>query len=476
MFFLKSQLKHFCTVTGIKAFGFALNSRSRLELALWIFALISASVVTVLDTCETVRTYYSAPTLTKLTLTSERPFNLSYLTICQQYDSSEWKTLDFHIKMESEFQEILLNTYVANYMESLHTKVPNQLSLMDQKSLIVTLKFFSELMKPENMKLYLMAKSKFDQNSKNFTRNYSLNRTLHSFNRRTLADFATKVGKLLWCSANFTVTVLQGNSITEAFNCDKMKVSWIGPQPEGFEENMCLSVNSELLSYNSVSIILEFSIKHDEFYQKIFSSTKMPIIFTSDPCMNYEAKKGISLTRNEATRVVFRIDGIYKSLNKEENPCSNETVFECMIRCSTQAFIDHCHCLPIFSIFYATHKWPYQSLCAIDNEICNVSAGTIRICRQSCKHRCVETILSMIVGKDGSLENETRLALLLDTFVHPAFMETYAITPRQFLAQLGGNLSFWIGANFLVILHIIVYIIRMPFSYFMNVPSDHEMS
>lgn len=43
---------------------------------------------------------------------------------------------------------------------------------------------------------------------------------------------------------------------------------------------------------------------------------------------------------------------------------------------------------------------------------------------------------------------------------------------KSFLGRLGGNLSFWIGASFLVLLHSLMLIMRMPLEFYLPVTNE----
>ncbi len=54
---------------------------------------------------------------------------------------------------------------------------------------------------------------------------------------------------------------------------------------------------------------------------------------------------------------------------------------------------------------------------------------------------------------------------MVTSFVYPTFQEVPALTTKQFLAQLGGNLSLWLGSSFLVLVHMLVFLVRMTITY-----------
>ena len=68
--------------------------------------------------------------------------------------------------------------------------------------------------------------------------------------------------------------------------------------------------------------------------------------------------------------------------------------------------------------------------------------------------------------EDTLVDNITMIDLFADPFTFSEYHEVLILEGRQLLSALGGNLSFWIGASMLALLHIVVFIARMPFDCF----------
>ena len=60
--------------------------------------------------------------------------------------------------------------------------------------------------------------------------------------------------------------------------------------------------------------------------------------------------------------------------------------------------------------------------------------------------------------------SQTEVKIYPVSFLYPRMEEIEAMTAKQFLAQLGGNLSLWIGASFHVLVHMVLFIVTLPFS------------
>lgn len=92
-------------------------------------------------------------------------------------------------------------------------------------------------------------------------------------------------------------------------------------------------------------------------------------------------------------------------------------------------------------------------------------------CSKVCTRNCEYKIYGYSVNNAPINEaNKTTVILLADPFVYPFYEEYLLIEARQFLGTLGGNLSFWFGASFLVLLHVLVFLIRIPIELVKNRP------
>jgi len=64
------------------------------------------------------------------------------------------------------------------------------------------------------------------------------------------------------------------------------------------------------------------------------------------------------------------------------------------------------------------------------------------------------------VDFDWSYDNRTIAYFDIPSFVHPLFTEDLKMDFNGFLSALGGNFSLWVGASFIAVAHLVIFIIR----------------
>lgn len=156
-----------------------------------------------------------------------------------------------------------------------------------------------------------------------------------------------------------------------------------------------------------------------------------------------------------------------------------------MLACRSAYITEHCGCEPIFSTFLTRiitdrkgcrPKLNPKELTIpgfTKSEECrNITKSKLRLsCDRLCKEPCERKIWGLSVKEyhdeilNSSGHNFTSLEIYIDSFIYPLFEEKYLTETKQFLSQLGGNLSLWIGASFLVLFHIGVFIAKLPVDY-----------
>ncbi len=192
------------------------------------------------------------------------------------------------------------------------------------------------------------------------------------------------------------------------------------------------------------------------------------IIIGSDPILNAFTANFIATKPNTDSDVFFRVDQVFKLLMRDQNPCQMDgNKFDCITNCFIKAVWKECKCVPLAAVHYDTPVYDKQ-FCVFNNNSDTCVSNmpfVINKCRNQCSQLCVNTFTSFTVMEIPTPTNTTSVRLLTDSFIYPIFFETLQMQPRQFLAQLGGNLSFWIGASFLALLHIVVSLVRVPFAY-----------
>jgi len=84
------------------------------------------------------------------------------------------------------------------------------------------------------------------------------------------------------------------------------------------------------------------------------------------------------------------------------------------------------------------------------------------ICAKNCLRDCETRLLSLYAIPYEVVNNTgTILSVAVDPFLYPYVEEFELIDLRQYLGSLGGNLSLWLGASFIVLLHLVVFILKI---------------
>jgi len=274
-------------------------------------------------------------------------------------------------------------------------------------------------------------------------------------------DFLKAVAPFIWC--------LNGVSISHTdltINCDQIPVSWIGHQPTTNAFSFCFMLNSTVLHFKC-------TVCGPTLTYQINSMNLLPsrgfVMFGSEPCLNTFSSNFIEITPNSFNTFYFRLDQTYKLQTRDQNTCQLDGhKFDCVAKCFIDTIWQQCQCKPLLAAFYSLTEKCDRHFCAFNtsSDSCMTNKPiNMSMCEERCKQMCLNTFISFSLRDAPIADNITSMRLRTDSFIYPIFSETWQIQPKQFLAQLGGNLSFWIGASFLALLHIVVSLVRVPFSY-----------
>lgn len=478
-YFLAEQFRLFCNTTGIRGFSFALNSKSRFELAVWSSALIIGLYMTVSDSSQTIQFYINRPTTTKLTLRSEKTLNLSHLIVCLFYKNSRNVDTTSKYNLSSLIDQKNVTNYFRSYIKRLSSPTGNT-SILTEEEYQLILAVDSVV-----HKLFLE-----DSPYGNVNENYgSIDESGWLNNNTNLTELVETTGRLIWCMSKLSATQFEGDieGITQ-YCVNHFQLSWLGPEILSSRKNLCFSMNQHWLSFKTPSseLVIKFELS---LLRRDLAG--MSIAFDSDSCNHREIENNLLVPRADIesyNSIMFRIDGVYKSLGTVEKPCSNVTIFNCLMNCYQKSIWEEYKCLPLLSIFRQSSSVSVESsnrFCAFNQSHCNqgnISCATKRQllmaeCRKKCKFPCHKTVFGyyLQIFHEYAEAEHAIVSLCVDTYFFPIFEEILLVGPKQFLAQLGGNLSLWIGASFLVLLHVLVSLFRMPFLYF-NYSADSRVT
>lgn len=212
---------------------------------------------------------------------------------------------------------------------------------------------------------------------------------------------------------------------------------------------------------------------------------KMFLLFTQLRVKSSMSLNPLQVVLGRNQTIAVNIEGYSKSLSTRRNPCSaEEPQFDCMARCTANYIMRICRCFPLtwFSAVdnsdklpfcgeattsksrYTSRGWPPE-IPHLSDKRCDpifVSFNPDQDCDGRCQVKCEYRIL----GYDRlesliNADNSTYVQLQVNRFVYPYFEEFLIMNQMTFLSNLGGNFSLWLGASFVAVLHVIVFLIRM---------------
>ncbi len=125
--------------------------------------------------------------------------------------------------------------------------------------------------------------------------------------------------------------------------------------------------------------------------------------------------------------------------------------------------------LPIIVLIYIVFQ---QNLkipeCSIEHFAVNITSTCFsiryehnpdRMCSNQCLKQCEfgNFIYTYIPSGTDSTVNGTFWNIYVDPYSYTLFEEVFLISSKQFLGSLGGNLSLYLGASFVVLFHTITF-------------------
>lgn len=441
--FWPNQWKIFSTTTGIKGFAFLLNAKTQFEWWVWLMALIAATIYTAVEVIETFKVFRSSPTVTKLQMISETPSNISSMKLCLSYKFEELKPQGLNVSSSSDLLNLLAGTnssQTTNFTEA--------------QLLYIAANLFSFITEEELFG--------------NSTIPYQLAFHYVSFllpdGRNDVAQLAKVTGSLLWCAMNLRILYSSDHLEFKPKICsDTETISWFGTDTNLHKSQLCLKVPSDFLVFHSrfTTVIVKFDFSEIFYDTNDVLQTKLAMLHLGPSLLISGDTENVEMIAiGYKAFLSVKHQGHYVARSSSSSPCYNgeASVVDCQLHCSAQAFYDNFGFWPLYTA-YLTNR---------TDLIPKSSERNGSLVQQQCKNRCFPQCERKIYSAEQVVfgyQKSTELRIILASFIHPKFIEIEAISTKQFLAQLGGNLSLWIGASFLVLLHVIIFLLHLPFSY-----------
>lgn len=421
------QWSSFCKATGVKGFSFLISSQTRVEKTLWAVSILVGAYLTASDINTTWEHFTTGATATKLRLDVDKPFQIRRMAICLLINESLSIDRANLMMPQDDFEE-------TRDILSIFARIKEELERTNR------ITHFPALLR-------------------------NLSKTAHEIEenpRQMLRSLAYKY----WCKIGMTATLISepGPVFKEIWKCDEIQTSWFGPSP--IEDFLVLCHNTPTI-YNFSSRLDYLSISYDT--SKHFLNVRVTTVFLEpDLVVNPDLENLMRIDMGYQTTYSVRRLGRYKMIPSTHYPCTmDSSQINCRLKLAENLIINQCGCQPLFSTFMSDKN--YTQICnfALNKNQCSdkrdINTTMIMAqCMPEC-HRELYSFTPASYTKESS--NITTLILYIDSFLYPILEEIPLMGVRQFMGQLGGNLNLWLGASFIVLLHLLTFIIRLPYSY-----------
>lgn len=265
--------------------------------------------------------------------------------------------------------------------------------------------------------------------------------------------------------------------------CSLESVTWLGfpPLTDPQNEVLCVKLTGVFdtaMRFSSTLETTRVSLDPTGLYDGPTRPLQIHFDFSGAQAVTHMSQNIMSIAQQpKIVTSVVQILGHYKQLSTSAKPCTALTTFSrCRIECRMNFIQDKCGCRPISWMHSSSSLAPCEQVANVTSKrqfpFISADSDCLKftlveqpdeICSKGCQRECERILLSLYtLSENNKDDNNTQLELSIDPFVYPFFEEFELIDFRQFLGTLGGNLSFWLGASFIVLLHVIIFIIRIP--------------
>lgn len=505
---IMSAWREFCKVTGIKGFNFVAQSRSTTEKGFWLVALLTLSSVALWDVCRAVMRYSADPIGTKVIVLKNHTVDFGQPTICiyLRISSSQFQQLGMDITNETEVVKFLHTFDDKNVTEQLEfssndSKEARKLLYLTATMIfsIIRLELFSDRNLTTDMLTFGVPAPMMETSDNNSIvdteTQLSIRQVFLYYHQRNITIsqifLPTAVHICYLLRLSYTQFKMSHETGRRQFSvrsfCQANLLSWMGIGPFFYD-------NFDLLCFRLPPNVAYFHSTYDWVKISKYKSLTAELESADDPGEVYfDMSSDPVITPNQEYLWWFR-EGFFtdftvqlmehfKPLPSPNAPCSPErSKVECELQCRSDYIKLHCGCNPVFSLlsdpqhqlYCPDLSAPYENASIPGygaSEMCRKLLRYVhpnRTCESQCFSKCESKIFSYtsVDLRATNLSYETVLKMQRGCSVYPVFEDIRLSDPKQFMAQLGGILSLWLGANFIVILHVFVFLVSSAASHF----------
>lgn len=486
--------------TGLYSFSFLSKSKHMFERIFWILATAVGIWYTVSDVKNSIQTYMSFPTAIQLQVLTNDTMQLSDLTVCLDFDVSEMAQNVDDITDVTAVTDFLNKTNDVNLLE-IFSIYPNIDTISEQTRMWLGLVIgvLTSIVRSEQ---------RISEKAEAFQWGFPL-RTNHSSDFRTDELTGTEALKLVnkWMETRYNYSQLvqyvgrflcrqiklqvmkksvKGDrwSLNLTDPCELNSITWFGSPPQNFvdTEICCIKLNSAYFKFiHPVESSLITVVPQDIYLNRSVSNFgRFVYLSFHEPFLTLESYNLVSIPRGSRVLLTVTILGDYSELYSEKNPCGPSRIQPCILKCRAKYIGEKCGCQPLsYSTGLGADELPTcgsslsneGDFILSQNYDCQLIQSRYKpnqTCTDSCLPTCRSLLYSITSTWDETLkekhridENATIFDISFDVFKYPLVEEIQLMTAKDLFASLGGNLSLYLGASFIVVVH--------GFAFFLNV-------
>lgn len=464
--FFRDQIETHLIDSGLRGFVYLKNATSAYQRFIWVAVCLATTCLTYHDVYVTTMTFLEKPTWTKMIMHSVIPLEIPDLKICILLNNEEFGSFlrdDFNEKFLNDTKNNVVNFshLYENFTDDFLSVYAKSRNFSYSPFLLFSMNLLIDLTKFEMPGNELDSHIRYDSAMRAF-------QTLFPPNLLDSSEVIRHVGAAVWQEMNFSIATSR-----DAFNFSPVQfslmkhVSWLGQTEIPNYLQTCVAIPSNIMLFHDRLSYVKVQLDGKRLYGNgdssfvfiYFGPDRFPFVF-SENVFHVEKLKILFAT--------IRKTEIYSSRPSALQDCSDDnSELECRLKCQAAYTYRRCACRPSFSAFLSQlNALKFCNFTEISkrNAACsyNVFMESVKHCGTQCLTICRRKLYTV----DREYRGETDLVDLrfsCDSFIYPEFREVEAISFKQLLSQLGGNLSLWMGASFIALLHGCMFVIELPF-------------
>lgn len=516
-------LELFASTTVIRAFSFIKASRLETERIFWICLVIVFIGLTMNDVRNSVVKYLGEPTVSHLTISKNNSIFFKDPTICFVMDLNFVKfkidltNITIVDRILQKFESKNITKLFDEYINMNYQSNPVQMDLKNETSFQTKMKLLNTTMTDSDFLSFLYATTMVmdnivtaetsvgalnDSNRNNWglrdpTTNFIISST--SFSLFKINQFLMKKSpdyKLLIKQVSALLCAQLNAKFFQAFRtflvvetpCIPANAYYFGIYPLSPSRLLCMQVlgsQNFIFRYSENPAGAIFDVRN--FYSEGYPSD---LVFILDFAGSFGARnRAYSLKTNLAASIstTTTINGLYLSKSLNRRPCLIDSPYgNCYVNCRAFKIQKLCKCDPLstfrlqtshqpicgtVSLFDVKNQWRIPritemacsnlSIFGLDDSDCDV------ICPESCETLLLSHRIDPSQNESVFVDYNFIMIQEISTFTFPLVVETLSMELRDLITSLGANLSIWLGASFLALIHIIVFFVKIPFEYYL---------